>query len=60
MADDAAAQARELAGEARQWQRTYAAAEEALVAAARRAAAAVPDDLAVGSAGRCPTERRTR
>jgi argininosuccinate lyase len=39
MAGQAAAQARELAGEARRWRETYRAAEDALVAAARRGAA---------------------
>jgi argininosuccinate lyase len=54
MADQVAAQASELAGEARQWRDRYQAAEDALVAAARRASApesAAPDlagpDLAV-------------
>jgi hypothetical protein len=38
MADQATAQAGELAGEARRWRETYQAAEEALVATARRGA----------------------
>jgi argininosuccinate lyase len=38
MADEVAAQARELAAEARRWRDTYQAAEDALVAAARRGA----------------------
>ena len=59
MAGDAAAQAGELAGEARRWRDSHQAAEDALVAAARRAAAAAPRDLTTGGAGRCPTERRT-
>ena len=39
MAEQATAQARELAGEARHWREAYRAAEDALVAAARRGAA---------------------
>ena len=39
MAEQAAAQAAELAAEARRWRETYQAAEDALVAAARRGAA---------------------
>jgi len=39
MADQVAAQAGELAGEARRWRETYRAAEDALVAAASRGAA---------------------
>ncbi len=50
MAEQAAAQAGELAGEARRWRETYQAAEDALVAAARRGAAGLdpedPEDLA--------------
>jgi len=60
MAGDAAAQASELAGEARRWRDSYQAAEDALVATARRTAAAAPGDLAAGGAGRFPAERRTR
>ena len=51
MAEQAAAQAGELAGEARRWREAYRAAEDALVAAARRGAAGVhPEDLAERSA----------
>jgi argininosuccinate lyase len=39
MAEQVAAQARELADEARRWREAYRAAEDALVAAARRGAA---------------------
>jgi argininosuccinate lyase len=59
MAGDAAAQAGELASEARRWRDRYQAAEDALVATARRTAAAAPGDLAAGGAGRFPAERRT-
>jgi argininosuccinate lyase len=45
MADDVAAQARELADEARRWRDTYQAAEDALVAAARRGAGLHGDGL---------------
>jgi hypothetical protein len=49
MADQVAAQARELAGEARRWRESYQAAEDALVAAASRGAAG--GTLAAGAAG---------
>jgi hypothetical protein len=39
MAEQVAADADELAGEARRWRETYRAAEDALLAAARRGAA---------------------
>jgi hypothetical protein len=42
MADDAEAQATELAGAARRWRDTYQAAEDALVATARRCAESPP------------------
>jgi argininosuccinate lyase len=68
MADQAEAEARELAGEARRWRDAYRAAEDALVAAARRGAcgpgprdpAAVgdPADPATGNAGPRPAQRR--
>jgi argininosuccinate lyase len=70
MATQAAAEAGALAGEARRWRDSYAAAEEALVAAGRRGAAAPPDTGQPSLAGppgpaadgmeRRPTERRTR
>jgi argininosuccinate lyase len=47
MAEQAAAQARELADEARRWRETYRAAEQALVAAASRVAAGSTADLEV-------------
>jgi argininosuccinate lyase len=60
MAGRAAAEARELADEARRWRGIYQAAEEALIATARRVAAAGTDDPATGSVERCRSERRTR
>jgi len=53
MADQAEAEARELAREARRWRDAYQAAEEALVATARRGA------LATEEAGLRPAERST-
>jgi hypothetical protein len=53
MADQVAAQARELAAEARRWRDTYQAAEDALVAAARRGAG-LDDDAGADPAGARP------
>jgi argininosuccinate lyase len=44
MAEQVAAEADALAGEARRWRETYRAAEDALVAAARRGAAGLPPE----------------
>ena len=56
MAEQVAAQARELADEARRWRETYQAAEDALLAAARRGAAGLPpeDPRAAGAPSENP------
>ncbi|HME65143.1 MAG TPA: argininosuccinate lyase [Streptosporangiaceae bacterium] len=53
MAEQVAAQARELADEARRWRETYQAAEDALLTAARRGAAGLPPENP-GAAGLPP------
>jgi hypothetical protein len=53
MADQVAAEADALAGEARRWRETYRAAEDALVAAARRGAAGLLPENS-GAAGLLP------
>ncbi len=60
MADQAAAQAAELAGEARRWRDSYQAAEDALVAAARRGAAPEAADPAPPDPARRTQPCRTR
>jgi len=50
MADQAAAQARELADEAQRWREAYRAAEDALIAAARRGAAGQDPGFSVNGA----------
>ena len=56
MAEQVAAQARELADEARRWRETYQAAEDALLTAARRGAAGLPPENP-GAAGLPPENR---